>query len=316
MAGRIIIAGLKLIGARVALTFGARAGVNSFLKYSASQLTKRGLVGITLKTGIRKVGRLAVNVIKSPLKWGVRTFAGLKAVGILTASLLGAQLLGGVLTNLWSAIVNTSSYVVNFNINTTDDELLEQLKSRLESFYGLLGATVGSSMGYLVCGAIPGALSFAFNPAVGAAIMRDLDDEARSEVLGQVNGIARTAFQTLINAKIAEQFKSSRRFLKQNPNNPFAKIVRRQLGEDGWKKWGDSNQPSFTISQNIIQKSIDANPDKGTRDFLENAIENFSDSCIEAGFIVANNLDSQLAANALMQRAVLGRQTDVSITIP
>lgn len=240
--------------------------------------------------------------------------ASLGTVGALSAGMIGAGLIGFSLTQLVSVVVGTSNFVLNFDINQTDEQLDQLLVQKLESFYGLLGTTVGTSMGYLVCGAIPGAVAFAFNPAVGAAIMRDLDDDARSEILGQVNVIARTAFQTFINAEIANRFKSSRRFLKKNPNSGFSKIVRGIVGEDVWKKWGDSNNSSFTIHQNIIQKKIESIPDKGKREFLEQALEGFADACLEAGYIVASNLDSQLAAQALMRQSVLGRSTDVVIS--
>jgi hypothetical protein len=169
-------------------------------------------------------------------------------------------------------------------------------------------------MGYLVCGAIPGAIAFAFNPAVGAAIMRDLDDEARSEVLSNVSAISRNAFQTLVNAELANKFKSTRRSLKKTPDSPFAKAVRQVMGEENWKNWGKSNRESFTIYQDVIQKNIEKIPDKGKREFIENALEGFGDSCLEAGYIVTNTIDSQLAAQALARQATLGRQTDVEIS--
>ncbi|TFI53097.1 hypothetical protein BLD44_017280 [Mastigocladus laminosus UU774] len=180
-------------------------------------------------------------------------------------------------------------YVLNFNINVTDEELDKQLESQIKRFYGLFGNVVGSSMGYLVCGAIPGALSFAFHPTLAAAIMRDLDDEAREEVLGQVNVISRTAVQTLINAELANKFKSSRRFLKKNPDNPFDQFVRGMIGEKNFKKWGDSNQPSWTIKKNIIENKVESLPG-GWKEFAEEALEAFGDSCIESGFIIANNI--------------------------
>lgn len=235
-------------------------------------------------------------------------------VGITTASVMLATVLTGLITLLWGTIVNTVNFVINFNLNISDEELDKQLVARLNAFYGLLGGVVGSATGYLVCGAIPGSVAFAFNPGVAAAAMKELDEEAREEVLQQVNVIARTAFQTLINAELSNKFKSVRRFLRLNPSNPFAKAMRKILGDENFKKWGESNRPAFTISQDIIQKRIDSIKDQRLKDFLENALENFSDSCIESGFILANNFDSQLAAYSLMNRAVLGQSTDVIIT--
>lgn len=240
--------------------------------------------------------------------------ASLGTVGALTASMLVAGGIGFSVTQIVSVVTNTSNFIVNFDVNQTDEQLDELLKSKIESFYGTLGETVGSSLGYLVCGALPGAVAFAFNPTVGAAILQDIDDEARDEILGQVNSIARTAFQTIINAELANKFKSSRRFLKKNPDNPFTKAVKDLMGAENFKKWGDSHNSSWTIHQDIVEKRIEAIKDKGKREFFEEALEGFGDSCLESGYIVANNIDSQLAAQALMRQKLLGRQTEVKIS--
>ncbi len=281
-------------------------------RIGASIKSKGAIVIKNAAIGLLVTGAIAIAATGGIL--AIAGLAGLGTVGALTVSLLGAGAIYFSVTQIVSIVASTTNFVVNFDVNQTDQQLDQILIQKLESFYGLLGQVVGSSMGYLVCGAIPGALSFAFNPAVGAAIMRDLDDDARSEILGQVNVIARTAFQTMINAELVNRFKSSRRFLKKNPNNPFAKAVRGILGEENWKKWGDANNSSFTIHQNIIEKRIQAIPDKGKREFFEQALEGFADSCLESGYIVANNLDSQLAAQALMRQNLLGRPTDVQIS--
>lgn len=261
------------------------------------------------------VGALSLGIAAGVAAAGVLAFQAVAGVvGVTTASVLLAGAITGVFTFVWSGLVNTSQYVINFDLNISDAALDAQLVNRLNSFYGMLGSVVGSSTGYLVCGAIPGSVAFAFNPGVAAAAMKDLDDDARAEVLGQVNSIARSAFQTLINAELANRFKSTRRFLKLNPDNPFAVAMRKILGEENFKKWGEANRPSFTIAQDIIEKRIESIKDPRLKSFLENALENFSDSCIESGFILANNFDSQLAAYSLMNRAVLGNPTDVVIT--
>ncbi|BAZ50511.1 hypothetical protein NIES4103_31270 [Nostoc sp. NIES-4103] len=308
----IAIGAAVLMGAKVAVAVGAK-----LVAKAATAVFVRGVGGALVRVGarlaIRKVGLIAVTVIKSGLKLGLRAFGSLKTIGLLTGGLMLAQLAGGLLSTVWSTIVNTTQFIVNFNLNTSDEELDQQLINEINSFYGLLGSAVGSATGYLVCGAIPGSLSFAFNPGVAAAIMRDLDDDARAEVLGHVNNITRRAFQTLINNELRNKFKSTRRFLKKNPDNKFSQFMKKMLGEENWKKWGESNRPSFTITQDVIEKKIEQVPDPGQRQFLENALEEFSDTCMESGFIIANNFDSQLAAYALMQRNIIGRPVDVVI---
>ncbi|NEU76951.1 hypothetical protein PI95_031760 [Hassallia byssoidea VB512170] len=325
----IILEKLKSIGKQVGLAmlrqFSPVAGVlatvadnanESYNRLSATQ-KQQGFGNVIL--GIRNyaLGSLAAFTGGAILAVGGYALAGLASlgtVGALTATMIGGGFLAISVTQIVSLIFGTTNFIINFNINKSDTELDAELVAKIESFYGLLGEAVGSAMGYLVCGALPGAVAFAFNPAVGAAIMRDLDDDIRSEILGSVNQISRSAFQTLINAALVEKFKSTRRTLKKNPDSGFSKIVRSIMGEENWKNWGKSNQESFTIYNNVIEKRIEAIPDKGKREFLENALEGFGDSCMEAGYIVANTLDSQLAAQALMRQAILGNPTDVRIS--
>lgn len=310
----IALGAALMIGARVAMVVVPRIIVRVGVP-----VLVRGAGGLLVKTaarvGLRTIGRLAITIFRSGFaRLGMSAFGALRSVGLLTAGLMLAQLGMGLLSNIWSAAISTTHFLLNFNLNVTDDELDAQLLASIQGFYGLLGSAVGSATGFLVCGAIPGALSFAFNPGMGAALMKDLDEEGRAEVLGHVNGIARRAFQTLINAEIMNKFKSTRRFLKKNPDNKFAQFMKRILGEENFKKWGDSNRPSFTIAEDVIKKRIDRIPDPGQKQFLENALEEFGDSCMEAGYIVANNFDSQLAAYSLMQRQILGKPVDVIVT--
>lgn len=259
-------------------------------------------------------GQAVQGIVKLPF----RGLSGIgKLIGGLTRAVLRNPLIqAGIFVGLLSSTINTVNFAVNFNINATDEDLLKQIEDQINNFYGLFGAAVGSSLGYLMCGALPGTVAFAFNPAVGALIMRDLDDQARSEVYAQAGNIGRMSFQTLVNAELSRQFMNARRYLKRDPNHPVSKILKSIMGKDTFKKWGESNQPSFTISENVINKSIDNNiKDKGLKQFTEQLLENFTEACIESGFILAQNLDSQIAANVLAQRQIIGKPVEVSIQL-
>jgi hypothetical protein len=304
------------------LSFGSQVtknianGLKGFSKQIETKFGGLGVAAVTTVKFLTIAGAVVVGVSLVVIGGilAVSAIASLGTIGALTVSFLAAGAIGFTLTQVVSVVANTTNFVFNFNANASDAELDAALEAKIESFYGLLGSAVGSSMGYLVCGALPGAIAFAFNPAVGAAIMRDLDDDARDEVYQHVNSISRMAHQTLINATLADKFKSSRRFLKKNPNNVFAKGVKKLMGEENWKKWGESNRPSWTIHQDVIEKRIEAIPDKGQRQFFEEALEEFADTCLEASHIVANTLDSQMASQALMRTATLGRPADVRIS--
>ena len=260
------------------------------------------------------LGQAVTGLIKLPFRGLGRVG---RLVGGLTRRVLRNHLVqAGIFVGLLSSTINTTNFIVNFNINASDEELLKQIESRINSFYGLFGAAVGSSLGYLMCGALPGTVAFAFNPAVGALIMRDLDEEARSDIYAQAGAIGRLSFQTLVNAELTRQFMNARRYLKRDPNHPVTKILKNIMGKKTFENWGKSNQPSFTISENVINKSIDDNiKDKGLKQFTEELLENFTEACIESGFLIAQNLDSAIAANVLAQRQIIGKPVEVSIQL-
>jgi hypothetical protein len=314
---KVAIAILSVISPVVGTLGGVADSANDAYNRLSAKEKGSGVGKVILAIRGYALGSLAVFTGGAIIVGGGAALAGLASlgtVGALTATMIGGGVIAISITQVVSLLFGTTNFIINFNVNKTDAEFDAELVSKIEGFYGLLGETVGSAMGYLVCGALPGAIAFAFNPAVGAAIMRELDDDARSEILGSVNQISRSAFQTLINAAIADKFKSTRRALKKDPSNPFSKAVKQLMGEENWKKWGESNNESFTIYTNVIEKRIEAIPDKGKRAFLEEALEGFGDSCMEAGYIVANTLDSQMAAQALMRSATLGNNTDVKIS--
>jgi hypothetical protein len=203
-------------------------GFGKLAKKTVPKLVVRGATKSSLVTKVVG-GTLLQSIVKLP-------FRGLGALGKLSGGLTRLVLRNplvqaGIFVALVSSTINTTNYVVNFNINASDEELLKQIESKINSFYGLFGAAVGSSLGYLMCGALPGTVAFAFNPAVGALIMRDLDDDARSEIYAQAGSIGRLSFQTLVNAELSRQFMNARRYLKRDQNHPVSKMLKKIMGK-------------------------------------------------------------------------------------
>lgn len=171
----------------------------------------------------------------------------------------------------------------------------------------MLGETVGQALGYLVCGAIPGAIAFAFNPAVAKVVLSEVAEEAQEEVYGNLAMLANSAAGTLAAAVGRKAFKSARRWAKR-PDTPIYNFLKNLLGES-FVKWGDEGQKAFTFS-GAVEERIEEIPDENWRSFAEEFVEGFGESCIEAGWIVVNSVQQQMAAQKLMQRDI-SNQTQV-----
>jgi hypothetical protein len=249
---------------------------------------------------------------------GFSALTGLGAVGNFATTTLGimsAMTLQPLVSTTLQQGIQVTGQAINFDINQTDEDLWKQLENKVNGMYGLLGTTVGSAMGWLVCGALPNSAMFRFNKAVGVAIAQDLNEEARGELYGYIGQIIRLSTQTVINSEAINRFSSTRRELKRNPDTDFARFVRSIIGEDTFKKWGEKGQQPWTIKKDIIEKNIAKEKDPLWKQFYENTLEGFTESCIEASMIVANNIDTYIATQKIARTNMLGRVQTVRIRL-
>lgn len=292
---------------------------------SANNLKESLVSSLALVSPVAKTGAAALLAAKTGTM-GLK-LRGVAALTSRVKGLLSARLFVtlGIFTSIpaiYSFFVRTTQYTWNFNWNISDKELDQQLKAKLDQLYGMLGGLAGSTLGYLVCGALPGVASFAFNPAAARVLLGGkgpdgkfeagtLTEEASDEVRSQLASITNSAFQALVNAQIMRSFKGMRRWLKR-PGTPFYEILKASMGKD-FEKWGEEGRPAWSFAK-VTEDRIEAIKDPRLRNFTEEFVENFADSCIEAGYIVADGISTAMAAQKLMQQQMLGAQQTVEIT--
>lgn len=275
----------------------------------------------------RKVAKVVTWIKKNPLKaLGIAVGVVVGAAAIfffapLIAGAVGAFLSAGLLiqigvlltlTALFTFVITTIQILYNFNWLESDEEINKEIEAAYNSLYGLTGGLLGKSLGYLVCGALPGVTAFAFNKGVAAAIFEELGEEAKSELLGQLSALANATFRAFATAQIKKQFKSARRYLKKKPNHPLSKILREKMGEKAFAEWGKKSGQSFTLA-NHVESKVENIKDPRLRNFTEEFLENFSEGCTEAGYIVVNTIDSTMAAQRMMNRRASGIDADENV---
>lgn len=227
-------------------------------------------------------------------------------VGLFLSAGLLVQL-GVLLTlsGLFTLIITTIQIIYNFNFQVSDPEIDNQIKAAYDSLYGMTGGLLGKSLGYLVCGALPGAITFAFNKGVAAAIFDELGEEAKGEILGQLSALANATFRSFVQAQLLKQFKSTRRYLKKKPNHPISKIIREKLGDKWFKEWGEKSGQNFTIASKVEER-VERIKDPRLRSFTEQFLEEAFEGCVEAGYVVVQTFESAMAAQAMMNRRQSG----------
>lgn len=220
-------------------------------------------------------------------------------------------------TTFWSWCVAAEQFIWNFNWNSTDAELEQNIKGQYAALTGQLGTTLGQTFGYITCGIVPGAIIFAFNEPLGTQILIKVTEKFVENFLQNLGILLQ---QTLIlgtQILLTETFKTVRKILKST-----SPLIQEFLGKsngvsnalDAWG--GEKSKPwSFAKAYQDTQDSIFGKEGAGAQ-FANQFSQQATQSCIEAGYVVANTADTFLAHQALANQklGVLGNERYVEIT--
>lgn len=219
-----------------------------------------------------------------------------------------ASLVSFSFTKLWSWIVSGVQFIYNFDWNIGDTAINKQIEGLWNSFGGILGGAVGRTIGWIGCGLVPAATVFSFNQSMGAYLLKEVGEQALDEMLDAASEVINAGFRMGTQATFLWLYKDVRRALK-DPSNPFGVALRSVMGDKNVDNWGTGE--SWTMAK-AVEKKIEAIPNAFWRNFVEEAFEEGTEACIEAGFAVAGGIDAWLAQQA-MQNSVLGSDRTVEI---
>lgn len=222
--------------------------------------------------------------------------AGSRLVGFLCNE--AGKFLNFSLTGLWAWFTSTLQYLWHFNWNMSDQEIDNQIKARWAALGGLLGGAVGNAIGWLGCGILPGATIFVFNEPLGAHVLKNVTEEMAEEILSNISNIVKYTFMSATQSLILWGFKNIRKFIKSNTdliNKLFG-----QKAENIVKAWGaaDSKPWSFALQ---VESWVESIPNEFVRNFVEEGLEEAWEGCVEAGYVVANSIESFLTMRKLEQ---------------
>ncbi|MBE9208838.1 hypothetical protein IQ244_20285 [Nostoc sp. LEGE 06077] len=223
--------------------------------------------------------------------------AGSKLVGFLVSQ--AGNLISFTITGIWSLFVSTVQFIWNFDWNMSDKSIDQQIQQYWNGILGMLGGTLGNLFGYLACGVVPAATIAVFNEPLGAYVMKNVAEEMAEEFLGNVAGLVKYTFMSGVQSLLLIGFKNLRKWIKGNADffgRIFGDKTQKAIqawGAEGSKPW------SFAIAVNNAVESIS---NEGIKNFVEEFLEEAWDGCVEAGYVVANSIDSYLAAEKLKKQ--------------
>jgi hypothetical protein len=222
------------------------------------------------------------------------------------------KLIGFTLTGLWGLFVSTAQFIYNFNWNITDKEIDNQIAQSWSALSGMFGGALGNLVGYLGCGVLPGAVMFAFNEPLGVHVLKNVSEELAEEFLANVANVTRYVFQSGVQSLLLWTFKNTRKLIKDNTG--FVQKVFGAGAADVVKAWGKEGSKPWSFAKAVNDK-VESIPNEAVRNFVEEFLEEAWEGCIEAGYVVANSVDSFIAAEKLRkaQVPVLGQDKYVEI---
>lgn len=218
-------------------------------------------------------------------------------------------------TKFWNTLVTAKQFLVNFDINSTDAALDEQIKSAEIALAGVRGALDGQRLGFLVCGIIPAASLVVFNEPLALVVLKEIGEEAAEEIAASTAVLINLTIQKEVKKTFYAFFKNHRTLVR-NAYLGFANFLveRGILTQDSVLTAKTQRNQPWTLA-NALEVSNESIKDPIERAYRENFYEELDEACIEAGYIVAGSIDGFLAQQRLAGDQILGEERTVEILL-
>jgi hypothetical protein len=218
-------------------------------------------------------------------------------------------------SKFWSFLVSVKTFIWNFNWNATDEQLDASIKAKWSALAAQLGGTLGNAFGYFACGIVPAALIFCFNEPLGAYVLARVGEEMLEEFLDNFSALLNSVLVLGVQIVLTETYKNVRKLIKSQ-----SKVIGKFLGKNAEKAvnaWGTAGSKPWSFAS-AFEDGLDNvfGKDGAARNFAEEFFEEADEACVEAGYVVANAIDSFQAMQVLSRDTVplLGDTRYVEIT--
>lgn len=217
-------------------------------------------------------------------------------------------------TGVWGWLVERIEQLKNFDWNASDVELTKLVANQNTQMAALWGNVVGSGLGWLAGIAVGGGVGF-LCPVIGGAalakaVIGRVGTEAASELFPAIGGALAATTGLLANKVLIAGYINFRRMLKKAPRSLLEVIYGKDGADFIQDIWGRGNGPKMSFNE-IMEESIDSIKNDALRVFIENLFEEAWDSFMEAGFIVAQELDNAFQQNKLQSLTEQGTPRSV-----
>ena len=221
-----------------------------------------------------------------------------RGAGWLTEGLFGLAKWGLSKINfgrIWGWLVNRAARLAVFDWNQTDIEIANLQRGNTVSMFAIWGSATGSTLGWLTGIGVGYAIGLTVPVLGGSTLARAIASATSAEAIDEIQGVLRAAISQTVEVAasntLLEGYKRLRGLIKRVPPSVLATYFGPENAKFMLEVWGKDGAPSLTFAGSV-ETAIDRIDSGKVRAFVENAVEEYIDSFIESGYIVANELDA------------------------
>lgn len=216
---------------------------------------------------------------------------------------------------LWASATSAVRFLLNFNFNATDTQLDEQIKQAEIALAAAKGSLAGQSLGSAICGFLPTATIAVFNEPLALYMLKELGEEAAEEIAASLANLVTLQIQQGARQAFTALFKNYRTLFRGAAIGFAQGLVNvGVLTQDSVDKANKERNKPWSIA-GALEESVESIEDPALKAYTEELWDEFGESCIEAGFIIANSADSYYAQQRMANEAIFGSEHTVEIEL-
>lgn len=208
------------------------------------------------------------------------------------------------ITNVVNWCVRSYFFVMNFNWNSTDAQLDQQIRQAEIGLAAARGGLAGKSLGFAICGLIPTVTIATFNEPMALYILKELGEEAAEEIAQSLAALINLQMQQWARMTFINLFKNYRSILRPAALGVAQILVNAGiLSQDSVNKANQKKNEPWTFA-GAMDDTIESIKDPIEQAYAEEFWEEFQESCIEAGYIVAGQADAFIAQQRMTAQTI------------
>ncbi|MEB3281119.1 MAG: hypothetical protein VKK42_19560 [Lyngbya sp.] len=219
---------------------------------------------------------------------GGTAFAGWAAggsTGLLGAFKVGVGSIGA--GSVLAGLTTAGKFLYNFEWQETDEQIDQAVDQAIENLYGPMGEFLGRATASLLVTGLTTPPRIEIN-MTSLALMYEVDENIREELLEAVSEFARLGIQTFAGIALKLAYKNVRQLIKKaykNSPEAFKQLIGNIKLPGGFKlgtsieQWGNPTSEPWSLKRHIdLEGKVEKIEDSKLRNLTEEFLESFWDS--------------------------------------